>query len=138
MDDTRPAPSDGAPTYLHFIGGAGVPSGTGRTFESRNPADRRDLVGRFQAGDAADVARAIAAAGEAAPGWRATPAPRRGEILYRQVPVVLDEGARRGELILPIGEGRPRAGRRQRRLGAEQIAESAQRAACPCRSGRDA
>ncbi len=83
MDDTRPAPSDGAPTYLHFIGGAWVPSGTGRTFESRNPADRRDLVGRFQAGDAADVARAIAAAGEAAPGWRATPAPRRGEILYR-------------------------------------------------------
>ena len=83
LDGTPPAPSGEASAHLHFIGGEWVPSGTGRTFESRNPADRRDLVGRFQAGDAADVARAIAAAGAAARGWAATPAPRRGEILYR-------------------------------------------------------
>ncbi len=76
-------PQGEAPTFHHFIDGRWVPSATGRTFESRNPADRRDLVGRFQAGDAADVARAIMAAGDALPGWQATPAPRRGEILYR-------------------------------------------------------
>jgi acyl-CoA reductase-like NAD-dependent aldehyde dehydrogenase len=72
-----------ASDFRLFIGGEWVPSVAGRTFESRNPADRRDLVGRFQAGDAADVARAIRAAEDAFPAWRMTPAPKRGEILYR-------------------------------------------------------
>ncbi len=76
-------PSTSAPTFRLFIDGEWVESCTGRTFESRNPADGRDLIGRFQAADAADTARAIRAAGEAAAGWRATPAPKRGEILYR-------------------------------------------------------
>ena len=67
---------DDAPAHRMFIGGEWVSSGTGRTFESRNPADRRDLVGRFQAGDAADVARAVRSAEDAFPGWRATPAPQ--------------------------------------------------------------
>ncbi len=83
MTDLPLGPSAEAPTHLHLVGGDWVPSGSGRAFESRNPADRRDLVGLFQAGDAADAARAIAAAGEALPAWQATPAPRRGEILYR-------------------------------------------------------
>ena len=57
-------------------------STSGATFESRNPADRADLVGTFQQGTAADVAMAIRAADVARPDWRATPAPRRGEILF--------------------------------------------------------
>ncbi|MEO8228136.1 MAG: aldehyde dehydrogenase family protein [Chloroflexota bacterium] len=71
------------PTYRLFVDGEWVPSGTGRTFESVNPADTRDVIGRFQAGDAADAARAIRAAETAFPAWRRTPAPKRGEILYR-------------------------------------------------------
>jgi aldehyde dehydrogenase (NAD+) len=71
------------PTYRLFVGGEWVDSGTGRTFESLNPADTRDVVGRFQAGDAADAARAIRAAELAFPAWRRTAAPKRGEILYR-------------------------------------------------------
>jgi alpha-ketoglutaric semialdehyde dehydrogenase len=71
------------PTYRLFIGGEWVESGAGRTFESLNPADTRDVIGRFQAGDAADAARAIRAAETAFPAWRRTPAPKRGEILYR-------------------------------------------------------
>jgi aldehyde dehydrogenase (NAD+) len=71
------------PTYRLFVGGEWVDSGTGRTFESLNPADTRDVAGRFQAGDAADAARAIRAAELAFPAWRRTPAPKRGEILYR-------------------------------------------------------
>jgi aldehyde dehydrogenase (NAD+) len=70
-------------TYGNFIGGEWRPSQGGRTFESRNPADSRDLVGLFAASDAADVAMAIRAAETAFPSWRATPAPKRGEILYR-------------------------------------------------------
>jgi alpha-ketoglutaric semialdehyde dehydrogenase len=74
----------GAPgTYRLFIAGEWVGSVSGRTFESVNPADRRDVIGRFQAGTAADVAMAVKAAEMAWPRWKATPAPKRGEILYR-------------------------------------------------------
>ena len=65
----------------NLIAGAWIETVSGRTFESRNPADRDDLVGTFGAGTAADVAMAVRAAETAFPGWRATPAPRRGEIL---------------------------------------------------------
>jgi acyl-CoA reductase-like NAD-dependent aldehyde dehydrogenase len=70
-------------TYQLFIAGEWVDSVSGETFESLNPADRRDVVGRFQAGTAADVAMAVKAAEMALPRWKATPAPKRGEILYR-------------------------------------------------------
>jgi acyl-CoA reductase-like NAD-dependent aldehyde dehydrogenase len=73
----------GAPkTHKLFIAGEWVESVSGETFESLNPADRRDVVGRFQAGTAADVAMAVKAAEMALPRWKATPAPKRGEILY--------------------------------------------------------
>jgi len=71
-----------APTFGNFIGGDWRPAESGRTFESRNPADTRDLIGHFAASDAADVAAAVRAAEEALPGWRAMPAPKRGEIMY--------------------------------------------------------
>ena len=67
----------------NFIAGEWCASGTGETFESVNPADTRDVIGRFQASGPADVAEAIRAADSALPAWRATPAPKRGEILYR-------------------------------------------------------
>jgi aldehyde dehydrogenase (NAD+) len=77
-------PEPAAPTtYRMFIAGRWVDSVTGRIFESVNPADTRDIVGRFQAGSAADVAMAVRAADDALAGWKATPAPKRGEILYR-------------------------------------------------------
>ncbi|HSL34220.1 MAG TPA: aldehyde dehydrogenase family protein [Candidatus Limnocylindrales bacterium] len=90
MTDTtiaRPDEAEGsggeAPTFGHFIAGHWCDSTSGATFESRNPADTRDIVGRFQQGTAADVAMAIKAAETALPMWRGTPAPKRGEILYR-------------------------------------------------------
>jgi len=71
------------PTFRHFVDGEWVESNGEGTFESINPADTRDVIGRFQQGTAADVAMAVRAAETAFPGWRATPAPKRGEILYR-------------------------------------------------------
>ena len=70
-------------TYQLFIAGEWVDACSGETFESRNPADRRDLIGRFQKGGPQDVAMAVKAAEMALPRWKATPAPKRGEILYR-------------------------------------------------------
>ncbi|MEW6225301.1 MAG: aldehyde dehydrogenase family protein [Chloroflexota bacterium] len=72
-----------AQTFRLFIAGRWVDGVSGETFESVNPADIRDVIGRFQAGTAADVAMAIRAADAALPAWKATPAPKRGEILYR-------------------------------------------------------
>jgi aldehyde dehydrogenase (NAD+) len=79
------APSQGSdiPTFRHFIAGEWVDSTGGVTFESHNPADTRDVVGRFPQGNAADVAMAIRAADMASGMWKRTPAPKRGEILYR-------------------------------------------------------
>jgi aldehyde dehydrogenase (NAD+) len=74
----------GAPkTYQLFIAGEWVDAVSGETFESLNPADSRDVVGHFQAGTAADVAMAVKAAEMALPRWKATPAPKRGEVMYR-------------------------------------------------------
>ncbi len=76
-------PEPEPPTFRQFIAGRWVESTSGETFESVNPADTRDVVGRFQVGSRADVAMAVRAAGDAFDGWRATPAPKRGELLYR-------------------------------------------------------
>lgn len=72
-----------ATTHGNFIDGEWRPAERGGTFVSRDPADDRVVVGTFAASDASDVACAVSAAVRAFPGWRATPAPRRGEILYR-------------------------------------------------------
>jgi aldehyde dehydrogenase (NAD+) len=70
------------PTFRHYIAGEWCESTSGATFESRNPADTRDVIGRFQQGSAADIAMAVSAAWAARPMWQRTPAPKRGEILY--------------------------------------------------------
>src|SRR3954470_25011818 len=79
----RRADTGEPPTFRHFIAGEWCESTSGETFESHNPADRRDIIGRFQLGTAADVAMAVRAADTAGGMWRRTPAPKRGEILYR-------------------------------------------------------
>src|SRR3989454_2280580 len=81
-------------TFQLFIAGEWVDSVSGRTFESVNPADRRDVMGRFQAGTAADVAMAVKAAEMALPRWKATPAPKRGEILYAFAQLMADNKER--------------------------------------------
>jgi aldehyde dehydrogenase (NAD+) len=70
-------------TYGNSIGGRPLPALSGRSFEKRNPADTGDLVGRFAESGPEDVERAVAAARDAFPGWKRTPAPKRGEILFR-------------------------------------------------------
>jgi aldehyde dehydrogenase (NAD+) len=79
----------GARTHGNYIAGAWVPAVSGKTLENRNPADRDDLVGTFADSGEHDVERAVAAAREAFPRWRALPAPRRGEILFRAAEILL-------------------------------------------------
>jgi aldehyde dehydrogenase (NAD+) len=78
-----------ATTFGNYIGGSWVPAASGRTFENRNPARTDDLVGTFADSGPEDVERAIACAREAYPRWKAVPAPKRGEILYRAAEILV-------------------------------------------------
>ncbi|GAC1356170.1 MAG: aldehyde dehydrogenase family protein [Herpetosiphon sp.] len=69
--------------YQNFIGGEWVDSASGKSYESRNPAQRHEVVGVFQDSNAADIEAAVAAARLAFDSWRLVPAPKRGEILLR-------------------------------------------------------
>jgi alpha-ketoglutaric semialdehyde dehydrogenase len=76
--------------YKNFIDGEWVEASTGQTFENRNPADTRDVVGIFQRSGKADVDTAIAAAKQAFAKWRLIPAPRRAEIIYRAAEMLME------------------------------------------------
>jgi len=81
----RPASAGSAAetkVYKNFIDGEWVDSTTGETFEDRNPADNREVVGVFQKSGKADVDAAVDAAKRAYTKWRLVPAPRRAEIVY--------------------------------------------------------
>ncbi|HEX6797910.1 MAG TPA: aldehyde dehydrogenase family protein [Ktedonobacterales bacterium] len=69
-------------TYGNYIGGEWRPAAGGATFENHDPANG-ELIGRFPRSAQADVDAAVAAAKAAYDGWRRTPAPARGEILFR-------------------------------------------------------
>ena len=72
-----------AKVFKNYIGGEWKASSSGETFKNINPANKKEVVGRFQQSTARDVKEAVAAAAEAFPAWKKTPAPKRGEILFR-------------------------------------------------------
>ena len=76
--------------YKNFIDGEWVESSTGQTFEDRNPADTREVVGIFQRSGKEDVDHAVAAAKQAFTKWRLIPAPRRAEIIYRAADMLME------------------------------------------------
>ncbi|MDR7485140.1 MAG: aldehyde dehydrogenase family protein [Armatimonadota bacterium] len=66
----------------NYIAGRWVEARDGRTMPSVNPATGA-VLGEVPDSQAADVDAAVRAAAAAWPRWRATPAPRRAEILFR-------------------------------------------------------
>src|SRR5271165_1572382 len=76
--------------FKNFIDGEWVESSTGETFEDRNPADTRDVVGIFQKSAKADVDAAVEAAKRAFAKWRLVPAPRRAEIVFRAAEILIE------------------------------------------------
>jgi aldehyde dehydrogenase (NAD+) len=98
--------------YKNYINGAWVASKTGKTFESRNPADDTDLVGTFQDSNVDDVNSAVAAAKKAFHPWRLMPAARRaefvqhaGEILRRDKERIAREMTREMGKVLAEARG---------------------------------
>jgi aldehyde dehydrogenase (NAD+) len=72
-----------ADIFKNYIDGNWVEAKSGKTFENRNPANHRDLIGLFPASGQEDVNDAVQAAKKAFGRWRLLPAPKRGELLYR-------------------------------------------------------
>lgn len=70
-------------TFQNFIAGAWVDPSTGKHFDNVNPADTKDIVGRFPLSAAADVANAVKSAKRGFDLWKRTPAPARGDVLRR-------------------------------------------------------
>ena len=86
------------------------------TFDRCDPAHPQRLTGRFGAAAGTDVARAYAAAAEAADGWARTSAVQRGEVLRRAADLLegrTEEAARRltADMGKAIRDARAEAGR---------------------------
>ena len=86
-------------------------SESGRTFESHDPATG-DVIGTIPLSTAGDIGRAVEAAVDAFAGWRLTPAPKRGEILFRVGQLLSEHKERLSQLVtremgkvLPEGRG---------------------------------
>jgi acyl-CoA reductase-like NAD-dependent aldehyde dehydrogenase len=77
--------------FKNYINGKWKASASGETFENINPANHSEVLGRFPKSNKKDVNEAIAAAEEALPKWRATPAPKRGEILFKVAELLLQQ-----------------------------------------------
>lgn len=98
--------------WSNLIGGKWTGAESGKTLKSLNPADATEVVGVVPASGKADVDRAVQAAREAYEGWRLTPPPKRGEILFRAAELIKAEKEELGRLvtremgkILPEGLG---------------------------------
>jgi acyl-CoA reductase-like NAD-dependent aldehyde dehydrogenase len=72
----------------NYIRGEWVDAKSGETFKSTNPANKDEVIGIISKSGREDVDEAVKAAREAYEGWRLTPAPRRGEILFRAADIL--------------------------------------------------
>ncbi len=69
-------------SYKLFINGRWVDSVSGKTFKSFDPSNGKPIA-EFQEGNEKDIEIAVQAAEKAFPNWRDTPAPVRGDILFK-------------------------------------------------------
>src|SRR3989441_11010675 len=83
----------------NFIDGEWTQAASGRTLEVVNPASR-DVIARVPDSAAADVDRAVQAAGRAfdRDGWPQTSARERGRVLFRLAEYVRKNGKRLAEI----------------------------------------
>ncbi len=95
--------------YGLFIDGRWSTPPKSKRFVTKNPATG-ETVGSFVSGTAEDAQRAVGSAARAFPGWRDTPAPRRGEILLEAARRMRERKSDLGRLVTcemgkVIGEG---------------------------------
>ncbi len=77
-----------AERFKNLVAGEWVGSRSGETLRDLNPADTTDVVAEFPAMSAEDVTRAVDAAADAFPGWKALTPVARGAILSRAAELI--------------------------------------------------
>ncbi len=87
-----------ATEFRNYINGKWVPARSGKTFESRNPANG-ELIGTVPLSDRADAVDAVEAAERAYQKWRVYPAPKRAELVYRVAEILRARKQEMGELL---------------------------------------
>ena len=76
--------------YLNYIDGRWCAADTGEIFESRNPAQPEEVVGRFPRSGAADAERAVVAVYAGAVEWANAAPEQRAAVLERTAALMLD------------------------------------------------
>ena len=108
------------PEFKNHIAGEWTASVSGRTFDDVNPADTRDIVGRFQASSVDDANAALGAASAAFAGWRRMPVAQRAKILNGAA-AWLEQRADAFAEELTREEGKPLAQSRDEILRSAQV-----------------
>ncbi|BAZ67698.1 MAG: aldehyde dehydrogenase family protein [Pelatocladus maniniholoensis HA4357-MV3] len=70
-------------TCRNYIDGQWLTATAGATLESRNPANKREVIAIFERSAATDVEAAVVAARQAYQSWRLVPAPARAEYIFK-------------------------------------------------------
>ncbi|MCK4670516.1 MAG: aldehyde dehydrogenase family protein [Nanoarchaeota archaeon] len=83
----------------NYIGGQWLDSESKQTFKSMNPAVNTETVAVAPQSTQKDVDYAVKTARKAFDAWRLTPAPKRGEILYKASQLILERKKQLGELV---------------------------------------
>jgi aldehyde dehydrogenase (NAD+) len=86
-------------SYSNFIGGEWVAGQAGKTYQTVNPADTREVVAEYPAGTAEDARQAIEAAQKAFPGWAAMTPVARGRVLSKASQILETRKTELAELL---------------------------------------
>ena len=85
--------------FKNLINGKWLDSSGKKTIESVNPANINEVVGIVPASEKKDIDEAVEAAREAFASWRLTPAPKRGEIIFKAAELLLKNKDSLGRLV---------------------------------------
>src|SRR5438876_327164 len=86
-------------TYLNFIEGEWRAAKSAKTFQTVNPADKRETVAEYPLSGKADASEAIEAAKKSFPGWSAMTPVARGRILSKASQILEARKAELAELL---------------------------------------
>ena len=74
-------------SYQNYIDGKWVDSASKREYPITNPAHKTQVIGNFQLSDIEDTDNAVESASKTSSLWANTPAPSRGQILYKSLEI---------------------------------------------------
>ena len=86
-------------TYQLFINGKWLNSKSNEIFYRINPANPKEILGKFQQGNKEDIDRAVDSAEDAFGKWSSIPPPKRGEILFKIAELLRENKERLARLM---------------------------------------